>query len=121
MKREMIMALAGLLLTTTPLQAGDIQVSTTTVSKQPAEFLEKVSAAAQIPGDELKPLDRPGLGTMEILVLAVLHKKSGVSLSQLMEQRKKGVRLSQLIAQENQDEREIYSEAWQLRKQIDGK
>ena len=121
MRKEMISVLVVIALTTAPLRAGDIQVSTTTVSKQPAEFLENVSAATQIPGEELKPLDHPGLGTMEILVLTVLHKKAGVSLSQLLEQRKKGVRLSQLIRQENQDEREIYTEAWRLRKQIDGK
>jgi hypothetical protein len=110
-----------LLLFSGAVRAEEVQISTTTVSKRPGEFLKSVAAATQIPPDELKVLDKPSLGKMEILVLALLHKKSGADLKILLERRVKGIRLSRLIDEKRQDEREIYEEAWQLRKQIDGK
>jgi len=110
-----------LLLFSGAARAGEIQISTTTVSNQPGEFLKNVGAVTQIPPNELKALDKPGLGKMEVLVLALLHKKSGSDLKVLLEKRGKGIRLSELIGEEHQNQREIYQEAWKLRKQIDEK
>jgi hypothetical protein len=120
-KRLMTAVLLGLFLGGGALRAEEAQTPGTTAAARDAEFLVKLSTATQIPMAELKPLGRPGLGRIEVLVLALLHKKAGADLTKLLDQRKKKIRLSRLINQENQDEREIYQEAWALRKQIDGK
>ena len=112
--------LAGLALAAGTVRADEIQVSSGTLSTQ-SEFLKNISADAQIPPEDLRALDKPGLGKMETLVLALLHKKTGAEIPKLLEQRKKGVRLSRIIAEENQDEREIYGEAWTLKREIDEK
>ena len=120
-KRAMAVTFSSLILAAGVPKADEVRVSTTTAVMQQAEFLRGLSAAAKIPLDELKPLNKPGLGRIEVLVLALLHKKTGADLAGLLEQRKKKVRLSRLINLENQDERGIYQEAWALRKQIEGK
>jgi hypothetical protein len=112
--------LAGLTLTAGTVKADEVQVSSGTLSAQ-SEFLKDIAADAQIPPEDLRALDKPGLRKMETLILALLHKKTGAEIPKLLEQRKKGVRLSRIIMEENQDEREIYREAWTLKKEIDEK
>ena len=101
--------------------ATGIQMSTVTVSREPADFLQAAAAAVNIPFEELRVLDKPGMGKIEMLVLIVLHEKSNVDLKSLVRQRKSGMRLSRIIQNQHQDERQIYQEAWQLRKKIDEK
>jgi len=96
-----------------------VELSTNVVSRTPEAFLRIAGTTLNVPWDELKILNKPRLGKMEVLVLILLHKKSGTPLQNLAQKRAHGMRMSRVVREENQDYRKIYEEAWQLRKQID--